>query len=474
MKAAIYARYSSDRQREQSITDQIDACKAYCEAHKWLVTGVYTDSAKTGRTAERDGLQAMLGDCSKFDVVVVWKRDRIARDRYVAAQIKHKLTKHNVKLEQVMETVPEGAEGIIMDSLLDGMAEWYSAQLAQNVLRGMTSNAKACKPNGVHIFGYDIVEDHYEINEYEARIVRRVFEIYAENINYNFNAEFGHIRGKKGGRWRTQQLSKIVRDIRYKGIYKWGDIMIEDGMPRIIDDDTFERAQLNLRNKKANIENYLLNGKLFYRSNGKAVRTNTTVRHGKRYSYYVIDGKYIPKDDLEDYIANEVMLAIDSQDARRSIAEAIIAEYTQIMNEDNLDDERKKKLNNARRKYNNLIHMAAERGYSEAICEQMDALEVEIESLEVERKKLPKVTRENIDAWLDDMQVQPTDKVLKAFVTRVEVENEMFYIQCAFAEISANVRDCPEWWTSGGNLRKCGNCIIHAFGFVVLAARRRE
>lgn len=92
----------------------------------------------------------MIKDSAKglFDVVLVWKLDRFARNRYDSAHYKSILRKNGVKVVSAKETISDGSEGIILESMLEGYAEYYSAELAQKVTRGMTENALKARYNG--------------------------------------------------------------------------------------------------------------------------------------------------------------------------------------------------------------------------------------------------------------------------------------------------------------------------------------
>ena len=138
MTAVIYARYSSDSQREASIEGQLRDCKDYAEKNGITVVGTYIDRAYSAKTDDRPEFQHMIKDSAKkiFDVVLVWKLDRFARNRYDAVNYKHQLEKNGVHLVSAMEPISQGPEGIMVESMLIGMAEYYSAELALKVARG--------------------------------------------------------------------------------------------------------------------------------------------------------------------------------------------------------------------------------------------------------------------------------------------------------------------------------------------------
>ena len=142
-RAVIYARYSSDNQREESIEGQIRVCTGYAQTRGYALIGTYCDRARSGRTDQRENFQKLLADAKTgaFDVVLCWKYDRFSRNRYDSAVYKSVLRRAGVQLESATEPIPEGPEGIILESMLEGMAEYYSANLAENVRRGMKENA---------------------------------------------------------------------------------------------------------------------------------------------------------------------------------------------------------------------------------------------------------------------------------------------------------------------------------------------
>ena len=158
MKAVIYARYSSDSQREESIEGQLRECAAFAEKNGITVLRHYIDRAYSAKTDNRPEFQQMIKDSEKrlFDIVLVWKLDRFARNRYDSARYKAQLRKNGVKVISANENISEGSEGIILESVLEGMAEYYSADLSEKVIRGLTENAIKCKFNSDPItFGFN-------------------------------------------------------------------------------------------------------------------------------------------------------------------------------------------------------------------------------------------------------------------------------------------------------------------------------
>lgn len=149
MNGVIYARYSSDNQREESIEGQLRECNDFAKRNDITIIDSYIDRAFSATTDRRPAFQKMIKDSAKnmFDVIIVWKLDRFARNRYDSAHYKAQLRKNGVKVISANENISEGSEGIILESVLEGMAEYYSADLSEKVIRGLTENAMKCKFN---------------------------------------------------------------------------------------------------------------------------------------------------------------------------------------------------------------------------------------------------------------------------------------------------------------------------------------
>lgn len=123
MTGIIYARYSSDNQREESIDGQIRECKEFAEKNDIRIIDTYIDRALSAKTDNRPSFQQMIKDSSKglFDVIIVWKLDRFARNRYDSAHYKSILKKNGVKVVSATEAISSGAEGILLESMLEVM-----------------------------------------------------------------------------------------------------------------------------------------------------------------------------------------------------------------------------------------------------------------------------------------------------------------------------------------------------------------
>ena len=162
MNVVIYARFSSHSQTEQSIEGQLKVCYEYAESNHYTVVGEYIDRAISGTTDNRAEFQRMISDSDKhtFEGVLVYQLDRFARNRYDSAINKAKLKKNGVRVLSAKENIADDASGILVEGVLESMAEYYSAELSEKVIRGHTENALKCKYNGgTPTFGYVIDKD---------------------------------------------------------------------------------------------------------------------------------------------------------------------------------------------------------------------------------------------------------------------------------------------------------------------------
>ena len=300
MKAVIYARYSSDSQREESIEGQIRECTAFAEKNGITILRHYIDRAYSAKTDNRPDFQEMIQDSGRklFDMVIVWKLDRFARNRYDSARYKAQLKRNGVKVVSATEVISEGAEGIILESVLEGYAEYYSADLSEKVIRGRKENALKCKFNGGTLpIGYVIDEEqHFQIDPLTAPFVLDVFKKYDKGATMKELRDWlneNGIRNKLGKPLNFNSIQHMLSNRRYIGEYKYRDIVVPDGIPVIVPEDLFDRVQEKLaQNRKAPArhkaeDDYLLTTKLFCGHCGSPmVGESGTSKTGQVHHYY--------------------------------------------------------------------------------------------------------------------------------------------------------------------------------------------
>lgn len=306
-RAVIYARYSpGPNQRDESIEGQVRECKEIAKKHGLMVIHEYVDKRMSGTNDERPDFQRMLRDADRglFDVVITWKNDRFARNRYDSAIYKQRLKRNGVKILYAKEHIPDGPEGIILESMLEGMAEYYSANLSQNIRRGQRENALEGKFIGGSIpLGYKLdAEKRFILDHEKAPLVLEIFERYTAgeavvDICNDLNSR-GYTTSR-GGNFNRSSLHRILANEKYIGRYRFEDIETPGAVPRIISDELFQAAAVRAaRNKKsrrtmqeARVE-YMLTGKIFCGHCGEPMGGSWgTSKSGARHNYYVCNGR---------------------------------------------------------------------------------------------------------------------------------------------------------------------------------------
>lgn len=339
--AVIYARYSSSGQREESIEGQLRDCYEFAKKNGLTIVGEYIDKALTGKTDKRPDFQRMMRDCERgvFKAVICWKMDRFARNRYDSAMHKYKLKKNGVRIFYAKEVIPEGPEGIILESVMEGYAEYYSENLSQNVKRGYYDSALELKTLGQTVLGLRKGPDgRFEIDPATAPIVRRIFEEYAAgeralDIYRRLNEE-GH-RTSRGGLFNKNSIRRILQNEKYIGVYEYQDIRVENGIPAIVSRELFDKCQTMVeRHHRAPAAqrdtNFLLTTKLFCGHCGEPMTGDGgTGKSGRVYSYYICNGRRAHKcqkerankDWIEQLVVDELVSLIHSDGFIEEIAD---------------------------------------------------------------------------------------------------------------------------------------------------------
>lgn len=301
--AVAYARYSSAGQRDVSIDQQLADIRAYARREGYTIVHEYADHAKSGykNTSARAEFQQMLADARNggFDTVIAWKVDRFGRNRQDSAIYKGQLREYGIRVVYAMEPIPTGAAGVLTEGMLESIAEWYSVNLSENVRRGMNDNARKCLHNGVRTYGYlNCPDGKYAVNPDEASIVQKVFADYISGHSAAVIANDLTSAGIMSASGKPFTLSGILRMVgneRYKGVYFWNNIRVPGGMPVIINETDWEKAQEMKKKMSRHIEKspveFLLTGKLFCGLCGKPmVGDSGKSKTGTVYYYYSCSG----------------------------------------------------------------------------------------------------------------------------------------------------------------------------------------
>ncbi len=433
----IYARYSSHGQTEQSIDGQLRYCTEYADRHGYKIIGEYIDRGISGTKAEtRPDFQRMIKDAKRkqFKYVLVWKLDRFARNRYDSAIYKNELKKCGVKVLSVTESVGDGDESVILEAVLEAMAETYSRQLSSNVRRGLKESAlKGNSTGGTVPLGYKIEGKKLVIDDESAPIVRFIFEQYAAGVGKKEIAETLNTRGyrtKTGKLFNLNSFFRILGNKKYIGVYHYdtgnsdvGIIEIDGGCPAIISRELFDKceakAKLSKRSPghhKCQVD-YLLHGKLYcgYCGSPMVAECGRSAR-GSVYHYYACSikkknhkckKKNERKDFLEWYVTQQVVQYVLAPTHIDLIAERVVAEYNKEFNDDAV-----KKLENYLLSINRNIEKAVDalikttsKVAIDVINQKLALLETQKTDTEIELAKLRisnkvRITTEEIKTWL--------------------------------------------------------------------------
>ena len=421
----LQAAETLDNQREESIEGQIRECTAYAEKNGITIVKHYIDRAISAKTDNRPEFQQMIKDSDKklFDIVLVWKLDRFARNRYDSARYKTQLKKNGVKLMSATEIISEGPEGIILESVLEGYAEYYSADLAEKVVRGQTENILKGRCNGGRgTFGYTLdSERKFHIDPLTSPFVLESFRKYNEGSTMKEIRDWLNENGIKnpvGGAFTYNSVEHMLKNRRYIGELKYRDVLIPDAIPSIVSAELFNDVQEKmLKNKKAPArrkaeDDSLLTTKLFCGYCGALMFGESgTSRTGEVHRYYNkcatakkhkgCKKKTVRKQWLEDLVVNQTMQLVKDDAAM----ESIIAKVMELQNKENTNIPLyEKQLRDAESGIQNMLNTIQAGILTSSTKERLEQLEETKRELEAriaeEKLAKPKVTEEFIRFWL--------------------------------------------------------------------------
>ena len=464
MTAVIYARYSSDNQREESIEGQIRECNAYAEKNGITVVKHYIDRAISAKTDNRPQFQQMIKDSERklFDMVLVWKLDRFARNRYDSARYKTQLKKNGVKLMSATEIISDGPEGIILESVLEGYAEYYSADLSEKVIRGMTENALKGKFTGGAVpVGYRIDENQrFQTDPFTAPLIAEAFRMYNEGATMTEVRDWlnkHQVKNPRGGPMSYNTVQHMLKNRRYIGELKYRDILIPDAIPPIVSPELFEDVQIKMaKNKKAPArrkaeDDYLLTTKLFCGYCGSLMFGESgTSRSGDVHRYYKCatvkkrkscQKKTVRKQWLEDLvIAKTKALIMDD-----AMIDSIVSSVMELQNKENTNlPLYEKQLRETETGIQNMLNAIQAGILTSSTKERLEALETQKKELEAkiaeERLAKPKLSEDFVRFWLtrfrklDLSQKEQRQALIDTFINAIYLYDEKMLITFNYKE----------------------------------------
>lgn len=473
LRAAIYARYSSDNQRHESIETQFRICEDYCRQKGYLVVAHYADEAKTGTTAVgRDGFQQMLADAKRdiFDVLIVYTLDRAARQELDYYLYKKELLTAGIKYEYATESFdPSSVDGQFFEGIQVAQAAWYSRKLSVKVKDGKDTNARQFLfPGGTPPLGYDATPDHhYVINEQEAAAVRLIFSMYNAGSGYGpIMAELNRqgFRTKRGGQFGKNSLHEILANEKYCGTYvhhrslnnkrrqQTAQSGTPNAIPAIISQEVFaaaaERRNRNRRRTGSYSAKtiYLLSGKVFCGECGHSYSGNSYSCRQYRYEYYQCSDQMnkgthacknprIKKEWLERNVLNAITKLL-TYDHIEKIIDKTMERYQEISASvpDEVEQLRRQKAG-AEERLANLYRMV-ENGVADEfdlarmkdIKEQIRALAEKITKTDI-REKIS-ITRDQIKRFwyqmMTDLKMQKRPEIIRPLLQKIISDIRIF------------------------------------------------
>lgn len=473
VRVALYMRYSSNAQNDGfSIEAQEKALRKYCKDKGFEIVRIYVDRACTGTNDRRESFQKMIDEAKLgiFDLVLIHKFDRFARNREDSIRYKNELLDYGIKVISITEYFGEGAEGELMEGFQEAIAEYYSKNLAREVRKGMDIVAsKGLHTGGIPPLGYYVGDDRkLHIDENEVNIVRCIFEMYSKGYTYNSIAKELNLRGYKtkiGKEFSSASLNTILHNRKYIGEYVYNRrvqknrkgkcnshkeksedeiIRIPNGVPRIVDDETFNKVQKRLEANKRKIttykpnSSYLLSGLVECGVCGFRYQGNSRTSGGKNNSIYSsyrcgkkqnhkggCSNKEIEKNRLENFVLEQLQKYLFTDEAISHIKD-LVNKYNKDIASLKSDDvvRYKQELTSVNKQLKNLTNAIALGVYEETFVEKINALqatkkELKIRLAESSNKKPLEVSDEQIRRALSNFKeyVKENNTVeIKAFL----------------------------------------------------------
>lgn len=473
--AYAYARYSSTGQREESITAQLDAMQDYCKRQGINLSRTFVDEAESARFDDRPSFQNMFSTIriNPPDFVLVHKLDRFSRDRYDAAVYRRKLKDHGVRLVSVLEPMDDSPESVILESVLEGMAEYYSKNLAREVMKGMRQTAQSglwC--GGKPPLGY-VVDSAQKlaIEPSGAAVVRRIYELFLQGYGYKSIAIKLNEEGYKtaqGGPWYKSSINTILNNERYTGLYIYNQrasasadgsrnghkhkpveeqIRIENAFPAIIDRETWNQVKAKMDARKRGPQprrsekgQYLLTGLLYCGECGGSI-VGSGYRSPGQYFYActkrstkACSNPTVSKNWIEDHVLRELKEKVFSDAAINTMVPLILNEIQKRTagGSDELTAVTKK-ITEAQTKINRLLDMIEDGSTDPDLKDRLAARRAEINNLrqrenQIKQRAEQHFTEAMVIRFLEDFRsnLESEDpglkrKTLETFVQRIEV-----------------------------------------------------
>lgn len=478
IKAVAYCRYSSDMQNQDSIEAQLREIKLFAQKNKMEIVHEYIDEALSGKTDEREQFQKMIADAKKsiFDALIVHKIDRFARNRYDSAIYKAQLKRHGIKIYYAAQNLSDDPEGRLMEGILESFAQYYSENLAAEVMKGMKTKAlRAEWTGGIPALGYDCVDKKLVINQYEAGIVKLIFEMHANGRTYGEILAELKKRGYKtkvNKEFGNNSLSSILRNEKYMGTYIYNKaesavygkrnmskkkpveemIILPNAVPAIIDQDVWDRSQkrIGMRKTRAQFKStttYLLSGIIYC---GECASKLFGDKSKRIYYYYRCYNKECTclarKEQVEEFVLQEWNRQFFTKQAILKLAKALNEHQKKSF--DNTDAESKKiekSINKCQSEINNIVNVISKGVTADSLIERLKLLEQVKKDLSFQLLSLktrselslftPEEIEENLNIHKDYVQngdMSKCKQIIDKYIKRVIISRTSYNIEFNF------------------------------------------
>ncbi|MBQ8088328.1 MAG: recombinase family protein [Clostridia bacterium] len=427
----VYARYSSHAQNDASIEQQVAECREYAAAHDLKISKIYADRAISGRSDRRPEFQKMLraAERREFEIVLAYKSNRISRNMLHALSYEDKLAKYDINVIYCKEEFGNNAAGRFALRTMMNVNQFYSENMAEDIVRGLMDNASQCRVNGALPLGYKRGEDgKYAIDEETAPIVQEIFRRIADgelkaHIADDLNAR--QIKTSKGGAWNKGSFHSMLQNERYIGVYIYGDVRIPGGIPPIIDEELFEMAKEREETLKTVIKSrrrrddmdYLLTGKLFCGyCLDPMVGTSGTSKTGTMYYYYRCKNnaekhtcrkKPVRKDAIEKLVVSALKACVTKPENVEWMTDLVMKYRNKIIAESDLGY-LEEKLHEIKTSTKNLMKAIEAGIITETTKARLQELEAEqkevLSNILIEKRSIPDVDRDHVHFYFDSFK----------------------------------------------------------------------
>lgn len=433
LRAAAYARFSSEMQRDESIDAQLRAIREYAKKNGAIVVQEYIDRAHTATTDQRPAFQQMITDAKRgaFNWVIVHKLDRFSRNRYDSVFYRRELKIFGVELRSVLENLDGSPESVLLESLLEGINEFYSRNLAREVQKGKKENALQAKHvGGIPPLGYVVNPQTMllELDLFEAQAVKLIFQLYLEGAGYTEIIDTLNRKGyrtKRGNPFGKNSIYEVLRNEKYCGNYIYNKsaakdargkmnrhsfkdtaeiIRVPNAIPAIVTQEEFERVQEKMNKRRRHSARfkarqiYILSGKVTcgvcgsaYAGNFRKARPDhpaySSYRCTRRNGAASCSNKEICSETLD----RTVLDTLSNHLFDESLLPELYRRYVDFAAEKNAEADNqlpalRKQLETVQRGINNIVGVITQTG-STALSDQLRSLEQQKAGLEIQIKE---------------------------------------------------------------------------------------